>query len=251
MALFGYFGKVPAAADFVFHGLPMRTCDLWADHMAEWLAVSREMVGDDWTERFLTSPVWRFVISKNVIGPQCWVGVLAGSIDSVGRTFPFTAMIAVDMALQDTQPISLLDPRLDRVEGHLLSFIEGHISQETLMKVIGDTDAALARDLGTSIWSSGNAEIKPADGDRAVCLCGPSLPSGPHDPMAAFRWPSETQSEGPRRLCLWWHDAYHDRNAELCVSRGLPPRESVIPFFLGDWEGFGWTPCDPAAYLDA
>src|SRR5262245_10405501 len=104
MPTFGYFGKVPAMPDYVFQGLSMRATDPWAVHLTHWLAAGRKAAGASWTTRFLTSPVWRFAVSKNLFGPECWVGLLAGSVDSVGREFPFIVMMTADLDPSRLQP---------------------------------------------------------------------------------------------------------------------------------------------------
>jgi type VI secretion system protein ImpM len=246
--LFGYHGKVPAAPDFVLQGLPIRTADIWAARMAEWLAASRGAAGGQWTERFLDAPLWRFAISSGILGSEGWVGVLASSIDSVGRTFPFTVMVSVNLDLENNQPIGLLDPELDRVEGHLLSFIEGHISRESLMRLVAEVRVALKRKLQEP--APGCVVVRPARDESGVCLSGLLMPARGAGRVTAFRWDGQPLSGPGHGLCLWWHDAYQQRVPEFCATRGIPRSANAAPFFLGDWQGHGWTPCDPADYLE-
>jgi type VI secretion system protein ImpM len=246
--LFGYHGKVPAAPDFAFQGLPARTADGWAARMAEWMAAGRDAAGGQWTERFLGAPLWRFAISKGHIGSESWVGVLASSVDSIGRTFPFTVMVSVDLDPGTCQPISLLDPQLDRVEGHLLSFIEGHISRESLMRLVAEVRVALKGKLQER--PAQGIALLPAPDDEAVCLSGHAMPGLAADGLVAFRWASSPVTVGSRGLCLWWHDAYGNRPPEFCVTRGFTRAANPAPFFLGDWQGHGWTQCNPEDYLE-
>jgi len=43
-----------------------------------------------WLEAYLTSPVWRFVLSPGICGDGAYGGVMVPSVDRVGRYFPLT-----------------------------------------------------------------------------------------------------------------------------------------------------------------
>ncbi len=244
MAAHGYFGKIPSARDFVFHGLPTRTTVAWADHMAGWLTAGRKLGGDTWKTSFLTSPVWRFVVPAGIAGAQGWVGLLAGSVDEVGREFPFAVMIGTDVDPAETQPIAALDPGLDRAETHMLEFMEGQAQREALLESIEAAATDIRRDLSIP---NGRAprSILPRDDEGAVCLTGTSAAIPGSGFKDAFGWPSAARGA----YCLWWHEGAAGRPPEICVSRGVPTPRCAASFFLGDWSGHGWAPRDPADYV--
>ena len=246
MPAFGYFGKVPALPDYVFQGLSMRATDAWAVHITNWLSTGRKAAGSDWTTRFLTSPVWRFAVSKDLFGPECWVGLLAGSVDSVGREFPLIVMMTADLDPAELQPVRLLDGRLDAVENMALAFIEGQVSKTELMKAVREAAGAIARDLETA--ESTPKLIVPRQNHDAVCFSHPNSQSG-GSPPTAYSWPGARDNKHRANLCLWWHEGSDDHPADFCVTRGMPPRGSTAAFFLGDWEANGWKRHDAATYL--
>ena len=53
-------------------------------------------MGEEWLPIYLTSPIWRFVLSAGLCGGEVVAGVLMPSVDRVGRYFPFT--LAVPLA---------------------------------------------------------------------------------------------------------------------------------------------------------
>jgi type VI secretion system protein ImpM len=248
MAAFGYFGKIPAMPDFVFHGLSMRMTDAWAVHVASWLATARKTARTGWSQRFLSSPVWRFVIARDVLGPECWVGLLASSLDSVGREFPFIVMISADFDTAEERPLQMLDARLDEVEDKALSFMEGQVAQTELVQALGSAASAIARDLAAS--AIGNGRLAPHEDHDAICISFPPGELWGERYEAAYSWPAAKDNKHRSRLCLWWHEGSDDRLADYCVTRGMPPRAGGAAFFLGDWEEQGWTRQDPAAYPD-
>jgi type VI secretion system protein ImpM len=50
--------------------------------------VSRQQLGDQWLDHYLTGPVWRFAISPGILSPEGLGGVMMPSVDRVGRYFP-------------------------------------------------------------------------------------------------------------------------------------------------------------------
>jgi type VI secretion system protein ImpM len=249
MPAFGYFGKVPAMPDFVFHGLSMRAIDAWSVHLTYWLAAGRKAAAEDWTRRFLSSPVWRFAVSSNVFGPDCWVGLLAGSADSVGREFPFIVMMTAGFDPAQSQPIRMLDARLDPVEELALAFMEGHASQAELVKATSEAAAAIERDLDAGVADGTTSGlIIPHENHDAVCFSHADGEPREGKP-AAYSWPAAKNNKHAANLCLWWHEGSEDRAADFCVTRGMPPHDSASAFFLGDWETHGWARRDAATYL--
>ena len=249
MAAFGYFGKVPAMPDYVFQGLSMRAVDAWSIHLTGWLSAGRKAAHADWTTRFLTSPVWRFAVSANLFGPECWVGLLAGSVDSVGREFPFIVMMRADLNLAEMQPVDLVDARLDPVEERTLAFMEGQVSQAELMEAARDAASAIGHDLAAAAGHPRRQNlIIPHDNHDAVCVSKPDgVQNQPYS--SAYSWPAARDNKHRANLCLWWHDGSDDRPADYCVTRGMPARASASAFFLGDWQAHGWARHDAQTYL--
>jgi type VI secretion system protein ImpM len=84
----GYFGKVSTLGDFVTRGLPDGLVAAWDAWLQQCIQASRQQLGDQWLDRYLTSPVWRFAISPGVLGPEGLGGVMMPSVDRVGRYCP-------------------------------------------------------------------------------------------------------------------------------------------------------------------
>jgi len=97
-AAIGFCGKIPARGDFVHAGLPRTFTDPWDDWMQRMLAASRSILGQAWLPAWLEAPVWRFVLSPDVCGPDAAIGLWAPSVDSVGRYFPLTLAVVAPAA---------------------------------------------------------------------------------------------------------------------------------------------------------
>lgn len=84
----GFHGKLPGAGDFVHRRLPGVFVDRWDGAMQAALTAAAEALGDDWKERVLAAPTWRFALARHVCGPLAWTGIMLPSHDRVGRVFP-------------------------------------------------------------------------------------------------------------------------------------------------------------------
>lgn len=68
----------------------------WDTWLAASVAESRNALGDDWLERYLSAPVWCMACAPSVVDDGWWFGVLMPSIDAVGRYFPLLVLIDTD-----------------------------------------------------------------------------------------------------------------------------------------------------------
>jgi len=86
----GFYGKLPSVGDFVSRRLPQEFILSWDAWLQSSLAASQEVVGEQWLQCYLTSPIWRFALSAGLSGKDSWIGIVMPSVDRVGRYFPLT-----------------------------------------------------------------------------------------------------------------------------------------------------------------
>ncbi|MBL8345423.1 MAG: type VI secretion system-associated protein TagF, partial [Rubrivivax sp.] len=68
----GWYGKLSTLGDFASRRLPLAAqqgLDRW---LSEVVAGSRQQLGEGWLERYLDSPLQRFVIGPEVIDDAWW-----------------------------------------------------------------------------------------------------------------------------------------------------------------------------------
>lgn len=78
------FGKMPAHGDFVARGLSSTERAQWDGWLTEEMQIGNATYGGAFTDLYGRAPVWRFTADGRS-------GVLACSVDSVGRLFPLVA----------------------------------------------------------------------------------------------------------------------------------------------------------------
>ena len=86
----GYYGKLPSHGDFLRRRVSDAFVDAWDAWLRECLSASRTALGARWLNVYLTSPAWRFICASGACGPAPVIGLLAPSVDQVGRYFPLT-----------------------------------------------------------------------------------------------------------------------------------------------------------------
>lgn len=86
----GWYGKLPCLGDFASRRLAPEFITPWDAWLQRSIATSRQQLGEQWLDIYLTSPMWRFVLAPGICGERACVGLLLPSVDKVGRYFPLT-----------------------------------------------------------------------------------------------------------------------------------------------------------------
>ena len=136
-APFGLYGKLPAKRDFIALNLPAGFLGVWEEWLHASIAASREQLGDRWLELFLSLPIWRFWLGRDICG-QTVTGALMPSVDGVGRYFPLCicagSAAGHDVAPPPAQP---MPEWFATVEAALLKALDPAFAGEPLDLVMG------------------------------------------------------------------------------------------------------------------
>ncbi|HZO20857.1 MAG TPA: type VI secretion system-associated protein TagF [Steroidobacteraceae bacterium] len=84
----GWFGKIPAAGDFVGRGLPANFVRSWDEWLSAGLCEARHLLSEHWTEAYRQAPVLCLLLGPGVLTESAWRGILLPSMDRLGREFP-------------------------------------------------------------------------------------------------------------------------------------------------------------------
>lgn len=87
----GAYGKYPAKRDYIAIKMPRPVLQPLETWLAAGLATSRDRLGRRWQEHYMVQPVWNFRLGRSLCGVEC-LGVMAPSVDGVGRTFPLVIL---------------------------------------------------------------------------------------------------------------------------------------------------------------
>jgi type VI secretion system protein ImpM len=229
----GYYGKLPARADFVSRRLPRPTVEIWDNWLQACLARSQTTLGPAWQDRYLTAPAWRFALPAQACGDAVLIGVMIPSVDAIGRCFPLliaqelpkttdTAALAAEAApwfeaaeamalaaLAETCDLTLLDRPLPS------PVPAAHISAST------DDDTAYP--IGRWI------ELPILSALRAVLREAPQI---------------------GQRAALWWTGGGDGFRPGVAVTTRLIPPPGFAALLDGAWATHGWHGADDSASAD-
>jgi type VI secretion system protein ImpM len=217
----GFFGKLPCKGDFVTRRLSRDFREGWQLWLNEVLSRSREILGDNWQEIYLTSPVWRFALAPGVFGPCAAVGVMLPSADRVGRCYPFAVVVTIEGLATLESLVSATAGWFDAVEAQIFAALEDDADLDRL-------DAAIS-DLGLPGLGFGHRVDRPLPCRRSMTDLSFT------DPAAV--------PEGAR--CCFWGEGSQRIAPSFVAAGDLPDGELFTAMLDGDWSGHGWFDEDP------
>jgi type VI secretion system protein ImpM len=166
----GLFGKLPEQRDFVRRSLPESFVAPWDAWLRAGLEESRTRLGEAWLAAFLEAPIWRFALAPGLCGRCGAAGVLAPSVDAVGRHFPITLA-----ALTDAPPDPSASPWHDALEAIAIDAVTQGWTAERLAVALAPVGAPPAGSaIGGSVWHTlGAPRVRP----RRLELAGLPAPT--------------------------------------------------------------------------
>jgi type VI secretion system protein ImpM len=217
----GFFGKLPTHGDFVHRELPEVFVNRWDAWLQDVISASRERLGQRWLDAYLTSPIWRFVLDRDVVDGMAWAGILMPSVDRVGRYFPFTVATRIDATGGLAQIATVADAWFVEVESQALVALD--------RDVIDLDQFALA----LPAWTM--ARSLP---DQASFVDSDSVVGGAWQPSAALsdallRWADWHVAARFAPASLWWSSGSARVEPQWRLFRGLP-RPSAYEAMLGE-----------------
>ncbi len=234
-ALPGIYGKVSVRGDFVVRRLARSFVEPWDSWLQEAMTCSREQLGEDWLPTYLTSPIWRFVLSAGLCREQVMAGLLMPSVDEVGRYFPL-ALAAPVVGCRNPAALPITGAEwFDQAETLLLSALEDDLDLRAFDDAVRGIDG-LECGPGASAASDRLAE----KAELSSSGWQQPLPSVSDVASAYFEVADQTFATYYRCYSLWWTSGSEDIEASFVVSEGLPRISGFAAFLDGGWERWGW-----------
>jgi type VI secretion system protein ImpM len=209
--------------------------------MTDWLqsafAASKKQLGEGWLEAYLTSPIYRFVLSPGLCGEECRIGIMMPSVDWVGRYYPFILGAGLD---EPGNPFHLLQRHnrwFEQAQALALSALEDDFELDALVHSVAALDTLI-----NQAHIASNAILCAAEGDaRGDCLLIRETLNSPTGLDALY--PTllhNTLREVCHAYSLWWTAGSEKVAPSILISQGLPPADSVAALLVGDWDQRGW-----------
>lgn len=225
----GIFGKLPTHGDFIQRNLPSSFVAPWDEWLQHFIAGTKEKIGADWLEMYLTSPIWRFALSHGVVDDARWAGILMPSVDQVGRYFPFTAAVRMP---DDQNPFEFLAQQsawYAGVEKLALHALDGETPLDDLVEELAGIE--LSTD---TVYTANGATLD----SYAMAF---DLGLDAHAPVSAY--PCMLDSMMVKLLSSYsiWSTAGSERVSPCMFNTPGLPSVSKLPAMIdGQWQQWGW-----------
>lgn len=227
--ILGFHGKVPTNGDFIRRRLPGSFLEPWDEWLQQAMARSKAQLGEAWLESYLTSPIWRFALPRELCGPLACAGVLMPSVDSVGRYYPITIASLLPAAPHPFAMAAQCGPWFAAAEDAALTCLDEGFSLEAFEeRLTGLGSPALP---GDARASTGNPGIElatggcawPLDGGSVDRLC-PAVYSEILDGLLGSRFD---------RYSLWWTTGSDQVAPAFRLYQALPALGEFASFLSG------------------
>ncbi|WP_260986119.1 type VI secretion system-associated protein TagF [Bordetella genomosp. 13] len=206
----GWYGKMPAAGDFVHRRLPRGLIAWWDKWLQYGLAALRNSIDDGAERAYLTAPIWNFAIPAGPGAGAVLLGSIAPSRDRVGRSYPLCAMYA--LPADAFQPAYLEEggDYYRQLGAGLLSATRNgcsadHLDRTLLGVEIPARKLAAASAAPVSAASSAGSDILDIL-NAGVPSAAPAAPAAPaYDTRALAAWPDLPFCFNPSsHTSYWW-----------------------------------------------
>jgi type VI secretion system protein ImpM len=223
----GFYGKLPARADFVARRLAHDLVARWDAWLQQSLAASEAALGPDWRDCYFTAPVWRFALPAAACGRTALAGVMMPSVDAVGRSFPF--MVGCELA-RDADPLAVAAATggwFEEAEVLALETLSDGFEMASLERRLPPIDL--------SPFVRPRRAGNPIAGGTPIGVWH-ELPM-----LSAIGSAARELTVVWRSPCLWWTKGSTRIRPGLAVTPGLIPPGGFAALLDGHWVRHGWT----------
>jgi len=226
--LTGIFGKLPAHGDFVHRNLPPDFVNIWDEWLQHYIATSQEQLGESWLNIYLTSPIWRFVMSEGVIDKHSWAGFILPSVDRVGRYFPFSTITQIPSNVNPLEFFSTHTAWFEGAEEVALQALNGDMVIDEYMDEIKSIEPEYHSGYVRGSVPTGNAVITNMEFEEQSAT-------------SMFPYMLDSCLLSSVNSYSAWSTAGSEY-VEPCffTTQGLPPLSGIAAMIDGDWLGRNW-----------
>jgi type VI secretion system protein ImpM len=248
----GLYGKLPTHGDFLRRRVADDFVAAWDEWLQHCIADSRAALGEAWLETYLTSPVWRFSLAANVCGAAPVAGVLAPSVDRVGRYFPLTLLWSVPSELSALEVAVRFKRGFERAERLVLDTlalerIEFADFDRHVMELASDFEYRTVEGELRLTRESAVSLAQGAGGPRCIPLRAVDALEAPAVQLLGC------QLEVTPATGLWWTDGSAAVAPSWLITHGLPESSKYSAMLDGAWAKTGWAvgEAEPETAFDA
>jgi type VI secretion system protein ImpM len=243
----GFYGKLPSLGDFVGRRAPNALLETWDGWLQSAVAASREAIGAEWLDLYLTAPMWRFFAQAGVLDAAPVAGVMFPSVDRVGRCFPFTVFAQLPTNAVGLVVTERCSDWFERVEDLLLAQLEdSNLDLDGLDQALLALTPRLQGGLANGARAVAATTHFPRDFASVSNLLHLPLGDRPDVAPVALAWlDGFLRSQAPRSI-YWWSSGSAQVKPSWLVTAGLPEPAAFGSMLRGAWHEWPWNSCETA-----
>jgi type VI secretion system protein ImpM len=236
----GFYGKLPSHGDFLRRRVSDAFVGVWDAWLQECVAASRTALGDEWLNVYLTSPAWRFGCSAGVCGGLPLVGLMAPSVDRVGRYFPLTLVAELPPGTSILSAASQTAGFFDAAERLVIDTLA---AEQIDLETFDDEVVQLADQLGSAgitprmAFDPVAAQILD---DRTQAYWQMPIDSPASLTSAFEELLAQRLAALYDPLVLWWTSGSSVVVPSCLIAKGLPHPDSFAALLDGSWAERQW-----------
>ncbi len=230
----GYYGSVNTEPKVIQHNVNRNFVNAWSDWtdlFVHFLDLERN---HNLISKYLGGPSYRYAMSQGLCGEYAYIGVMVPNVDNDGKPAPFTvcAMLPGDCnPITENQRLNAWYAAAEKIiQSTKKSGFQSLELAASLLELdqIFETMAAPATNRHISS-GSGQVAIR-----RPLTATAPTL-SNYQDMLHVVL------SEICFGYSIWQTAGNDSVEASMLLTQGLPPIESVVAMFDGQWTKHGWV----------
>jgi type VI secretion system protein ImpM len=234
----GFYGKLPSHGDFLRRRVSDGFVGVWDGWLQECIAASRDALGERWLDVYLTSPAWRFSCAAGACGHAPVVGVMAPSVDRVGRYFPLTVVAQLPLDASVFVAATKAGRFFDKIERLVIDTlgtdtVDVERFDEQLMMLGQEFDIVSPSSVRLDPMAA--AVLEDDSSAWQVPIGAASNLSSAFEQLTAVRLASQYDP-----LVLWWTDGSAIVEPSCLITRGLPHPDSFAALLDGSWAPRRW-----------
>ncbi|HEY6360672.1 MAG TPA: type VI secretion system-associated protein TagF [Vicinamibacterales bacterium] len=236
----GFYGKLPSHGDFLRRRVSDAFVGVWDPWLQDCVSASREALGDEWLDVYLTSPAWRFGCAAGICGPAPVVGLMVPSVDRVGRYFPLTLVAELHNGASVVAAASQAAAFFDAAERLVIETLAAeHVDVDTF----DDHLMQLAEERGPFSLAPA-VVLDPAAAavlnDHVQACWQIPIGSLPQLAPALEELLSQRLSAVYDPLVLWWTAGSSIVEPSCLIAKGLPRPDTFAALLDGSWAERQW-----------
>ncbi len=222
----GYSGKIPSKGDFVQSDFNHDFLKHWNEWLQAVIAVSKEQLGKNWINCYLTSPIWHFSLSPGVCCESSVMGTLIPSVDLVGRHFPFTIAIEHN---NSAVAAWFENDWTEYAEPIILEVLEDHFDLNIWFEKLRLNVPNLSVNETTFYNHESSDKIK-----KAWVVQGSMSP----DVLDLLH---REYSQNYGAYSIWWTLGSELIEPCFIITDGLPQVSQFVSMLNGEWQTYSWN----------